>query len=465
MCDILKMIQIVLVASLTMIVGTIITFIIWLRVRRKKKCIGIFHPYCNAGGGGERVLWALIQAIQSHHSDFQVVIYTGDCDVSSDQIVSKVKSSFKINLASEPHFIFLKTRSMVEAKLYPFFTLAGQSFGSVILALEAVCKLTPDFFIDTMGYAFTYPIFSLAGGSTVACYTHYPTISRDMLNSVTSSTSSFNNRPFIASSSFLTLGKLWYYRIFASIYGLVGRQSTLVLVNSSWTKDHINSIWGIEEKTHLLFPPCDIEAFRSLPLDKEKKNRYTVVSVAQFRPEKNHQLQLRSFKRFINLLPMNERHLCKLILIGGCRDTCDEERVRELTNLAKSLEILDMVDFELNINFDRLLKLVQKSTIGIHTMNNEHFGIGIVELMAGGLITIAHNSGGPRMDIITHKENGFLAQTEEEYAQYMFEVAANYTDEQLNSMRNSARKSVERFSHELFEKKVTQHLSHLLGSR
>lgn len=27
-------------------------------------CVGIFHPYCNAGGGGERVLWCAIRALQ-----------------------------------------------------------------------------------------------------------------------------------------------------------------------------------------------------------------------------------------------------------------------------------------------------------------------------------------------------------------------------------------------------------------
>lgn len=29
-----------------------------------KEVIGIFHPYCNAGGGGERVLWAVVKALQ-----------------------------------------------------------------------------------------------------------------------------------------------------------------------------------------------------------------------------------------------------------------------------------------------------------------------------------------------------------------------------------------------------------------
>lgn len=29
------------------------------------KRIGIFHPYCNAGGGGEKVLWVALQALQN----------------------------------------------------------------------------------------------------------------------------------------------------------------------------------------------------------------------------------------------------------------------------------------------------------------------------------------------------------------------------------------------------------------
>ena len=26
--------------------------------------VGFFHPYCNAGGGGERVLWCAVRAVQ-----------------------------------------------------------------------------------------------------------------------------------------------------------------------------------------------------------------------------------------------------------------------------------------------------------------------------------------------------------------------------------------------------------------
>jgi alpha-1,2-mannosyltransferase len=33
-------------------------------------------------------------------------------------------------------------------------------------------------------------------------------------------------------------------------------------------------------------------------------------------------------------------------------------------------------------------------------MWNEHFGISIVEMMAAGLVVVAHNSGGPKDDIV-----------------------------------------------------------------
>lgn len=42
--------------------------------------------------------------------------------------------------------------------------------------------------------------------------------------------------------------------------------------------------------------------------------------------------------------------------------------------------------------------------VGLHTMRDEHFGISIVEMMAAGILTIAHKSGGPLKDIIGSTE-------------------------------------------------------------
>ena len=38
-------------------------------------------------------------------------------------------------------------------------------------------------------------------------------------------------------------------------------------------------------------------------------------------------------------------------------------------------------------------------------------------MMAAGLLTIAHNSGGPKTDIVEHGETGFLATTADEYVE------------------------------------------------
>jgi alpha-1,2-mannosyltransferase len=67
--------------------------------------------------------------------------------------------------------------------------------------------------------------------------------------------------------------------------------------------------------------------------------------------------------------------------------------------------------------------------VGIHTMKQEHFGISIVEMMAAGLVTIAHASAGPLQDIIGGCRTGivgYLAKDEEQYAAYVVDAMRNY---------------------------------------
>ena len=81
-------------------------------------------------------------------------------------------------------FKYLQKRHWVLASGYRRFTLLGQSLGSMILGWEALCAALPDVFIDSTGYAFTMPLARIFGGCSVVAYTHYPTISTDMLSMV-----------------------------------------------------------------------------------------------------------------------------------------------------------------------------------------------------------------------------------------------------------------------------------------
>jgi alpha-1,2-mannosyltransferase len=66
-----------------------------------------------------------------------------------------------------------------------------------------------------------------------------------------------------------------------------------------------------------------------------------------------------------------------LILIGSTRHSEDREHVEQLQILIDNLNINDNVQFKLNISFEELKTQLNQATIGLHTMCNEYFGIGL----------------------------------------------------------------------------------------
>ena len=141
--------------------------------------------------------------------------------------------------------------------------------------------------------------------------------------------------------------KLYYYRVFAYLYSLVGRAADVVMVNSSWTHAHIVSLWrggnsGDGRAVNIVYPPCDTSRLQTLSFEPRQP---LIVSVAQFRPEKDHPLQIRAFHHCLQKLggdgddEMEFKKNLKLVLIGGARDAEDRKRVESLKELARSLEI------------------------------------------------------------------------------------------------------------------------------
>lgn len=49
----------------------------------------------------------------------------------------------------------------------------------------------------------------------------------------------------IAKSVSISKLKLMYYKLFAYLYSYVGSYADKVMVNSSWTENHISKIWGL----------------------------------------------------------------------------------------------------------------------------------------------------------------------------------------------------------------------------
>lgn len=100
-------------------------------------------------------------------------------------------------------------------------------------------------------------------------------------------------------------------------------------------------------------------------------------------------------------------------MIGGSRNSDDDQLVNHLKEIAYSKDVpqkvQEKIEFIVNAPFQILKKYIEDSSIGLHTMWNEHFGISIVEMMAAGLIVIAHRSGGPLLDIVVPAPHGKIA--------------------------------------------------------
>lgn len=242
-----------------------------------------------------------------------------------------------------------------------------------------------------------------------------------------------------------------YFIVELQLYFWAGQSSDTSLVNSTFTLEHLNSIWNRE--LHRVYPPCDVDHLKALPRDDARPEKIRILSLAQFRPEKDHPLQLQALYELREIVPEELFSNITLVLCGSCRNADDAQRVKDLSDLSKYLSLENNVEFKVNLTYEELLTEMQNAYIGIHTMLDEHFGIAIVELMAAGLITVAHRSGGPLLDIIETSEAsrlGYLALTAEEYAHTLKHILYLH-DEEIAEIRERARASVDRFSCKKFQ--------------
>ncbi|GMK57824.1 hypothetical protein CspeluHIS016_0406580 [Cutaneotrichosporon spelunceum] len=414
---------------------------------QRRTVVGFWHPYCNAGGGGERVLWTAIAWLQRVHPKVVVLVYSGDYPAASkEEILAKVNDRFSIKLSPATlAFIPLRSRHLISDTYWRRFTLLGQSVGSVLLAWEGLCGrdgVWGDIFIDSMGYAFTLPFARLVAGRDIAIgsYTHYPTVSSDMVKRVRERVAGVENGG-ASGSAVRTWAKLVYYRMFTSLYSVAVLFSQHTMTNSSWTQAHIKSLLNDGRRSLLaqlllmddasrnagdtarvcevVFPPCDTTELSKLG-NLDSRNR-ELVSLAQFRPEKDQAKQLHALGILFEKHPEYKAGPGRvhLTLMGGCRDGGDEARVQDLRKLAAELNIEEQVTFLVNAPYPEIVAHLGTASVGLNTMQDEHFGINVVEFMAAGLIPIVHASAGPLLDIVVPHDGiktGFHATDAESFA-------------------------------------------------
>ena len=424
------------------------------------------------------MLWAAIRATQERYPKALCVVYTGDHDVDKATIIANVKNRFNIPLhAPRLTFLYLNTRDFLLAQHWPHFTLLGQSIGSLVVGWDAFNLVVPDIFIDTMGYAFTVAFSHfLFPDVPTGAYVHYPTISTDMLGSLDASGRGVNAG---LGTGWKGTAKKTYWQLFAKLYSWIGASIDVVMTNSSWTQNHIKALWGRTRQKRkytrdvfVVFPPVAVEELEeAIQVDEEseKDRKQHLLYIAQFRPEKDHQNIITAFSHFLRdrKKSANEKESPRLVLVGSVRDEMDKMLVYKLRVLAREEGVADNVDFIIDAKWSQILDRLRTSWVGVNGMWNEHFGIGVVEYQAAGLISVVDDSGGPKYDIVVPidgKPTGFHAKSPAEFAKG-FAQALDQSPSETLAMRKRARTSVKRFSEQVFRDSWNAQMDKLIQLR
>lgn len=426
-----------------------------------RKRIHIFHISADAGGGGEKCLWAIIQAYsQSCQVPTQLNLYTHADVPHILTLFQKASRDFAIEIPVfggdryttniRPHIRVslrpLRTGRLLTKK-WPVFQHMGEFLSGILMGAEAAFMATgsyKDEIWDTQGLAATTCIYTLMTSlcmRPIYAYIHWSWVNSDNITEW--------NQLRMSRRSLYNLLITQIYRVLGSLYALP------ICVNSTFTEERMKVAWRLHAPDSMvkILPPVD----RDLAVYASHPKEEVILSIAQFRPEKNQVQQVRAFARLLhkyNISPSTRFCMCgslsrpedrnlSLMLFELAKECCGskcsvtykdyetgEERATSNANQnVPSMQIL------VNVPEKELTRLRSIAKVGLHTMKDEHFGIAVVDLLLAGAVVITHRSGGPLLDIlrapsdeeangcegfnVTNElgnELGFTAETDDEFA-------------------------------------------------
>jgi alpha-1,2-mannosyltransferase len=280
--------------------------------------------------------------------------------------------------------------------------------GAFLLAFEAIFELAPDVWIDTQGLPSSYWLISGSLKIPIMAYTHYPILQLDMFGKLKfQSYRDLTQFNMLKKSDYFGVGKLVYWSLLYYFYVYLGTKINIALANGSWTYDHLSRIWSLNSAYGhtlvILYPPCGTE-YLTENVDVSKPRANKMLYLAQFRPEKRHDLLLQEFSQFLKknyagvAKPTDE--IPTIVYAGSCRTADDTATLKSLQQQVEDLELSEFVTFRVDISYAEVVELLSTCKFGLNAMWNEHFGIGVVEYMARGCIPIVHASAGPLFDIV-----------------------------------------------------------------
>lgn len=216
-------------------------------------------------------------------------------------------------------------------------------------------------------------------------------------------------------------------------------KNTTVLTNSDFSKSAIEEHYGSIKPT-VIYPPVEVEKFRNAAL-YSKKRENTILVISRFSPDK----QLENTVEICKMLVQDVKVEAKMVLVGNIA-AGDEQYLEEIKKLIQNYGLENNVSTEVDVSFDRMLELMQKSKIYLHPLAGEPFGISIVEAMSAGLIPVVPDEGGYTEFVPEY----YQFHTHQQAAEIIGKILIA-SDNSLQAERTQLSESVSKFSTESYK--------------
>lgn len=326
--------------------------------------IAIFHPDIMFPGGASAVGVHTIEALVE---EYDISVYT-----TTEVNFEELNQFHGTNLS--PEKLSVEQLSTNPAHLVSAFQFILRKFGidsSLGVLRRSICRR--DFTRNSYEYDLSISTWNeLFHNAPTVQYIHVPEYSTEVYQEYVEGTEGQLHEKYHS-----------LCRLIAGASSGLGTQ-TMTLANSTWTASLFEKHYG--ETATVMHPPVDISSFN--PADwGEKEDGF--VTIGRIQPDKN---QLNLIKIVDDLRERGyEMHLHIVGSRGGNEEYCKK--------VCSASESRDYVNLEGRVSRSRLVSLVEKHKYGLHGKQDEHFGMAVAELAAGGAVPFVPNSGGQK-DIV-----------------------------------------------------------------
>ena len=206
-----------------------------------------------------------------------------------------------------------------------------------------------------------------------------------------------------------------------------------ITASSKFEKDNLLNRYGVDKlKIHIATPGLNKKIFKAY---RGEKRNNMILSVGRIQQQKGQLQILDLFKSLQYRIQGLE-----LIFVGGPSGVDGEAYLTKMKNRIEELRIEEDVEFLGSLSQKKLVKLMRKSKLLIHSAESETFGLVAIEAHRLGVPVLSTNQGSFK-EIISNNENGLVAKSFDDVQVYDFIIKLFEDDEYRSQVINNAVKN------------------------